>query len=102
MKHSLRQFNPDTVASLETKMWQAYYCHRFLYLFILLVKSARSQIHFGYVTALRAAYYAAFAAALFRIQKGRENNEIILKKLISFYKIVESKSIEIFDPTEAA
>jgi hypothetical protein len=102
MKASLKDFDPDYVGAIESKMWQAYYCRRFFKLFILLIKLLRAQFHLGYILSIRAAYYAAFAAALFSIQKGKEDEKRMLKKLEELYKIVADNSVESFDYKKAA
>lgn len=102
MKSSLKNFDPEYVGAIESKMWEAYYNHEFFRLFLLLIKLLRVQFHLGHLLSVRAAYYAAFAAALFRIQKGKEDNKRMLKKLEKFYKIIADNSIENFDCKKAA
>jgi len=103
MKLSIKNFNSDVVASFETKMRQAYFNYNFFSLFILLIKLAKSQFPgVSYFQSLRAAYHLAFAAALFRTEKGKENKELILKKMTSFFKVIHNNSLEDFDYKKAA
>lgn len=101
-KKSLRSFDPKRVAGLETQMWQAYYHHHFLSLFFLLVKLMREFFGSDYTPAFHAAFFSALAAIDFRINKGKENRERIVRRLIKFFQIIQKQSIEGFDPHEAA
>ncbi len=83
-------------------MWQAYYRRQFLKLFFLLIRLMRESFGVDQITAARIAYQAALAAIDFRRHKGRENQERILKKLIKFYRIIFSHSLEPFDYKKAA
>ncbi len=102
MKYSLKNFDPEEVGILETKMWQAYYHHKFFLLFILIVKFIKSQSHLSYLISIRAAYHAAFAATLFRLQKGKENKNRMLKHLEKYFKIIANNSVEVFNYKRAA
>lgn len=102
MKKSLKKINPDKIAQLELCMWQAYYDHKFFKLFLLLLKMMRESFGLNYFSSLHAAYYAAFAATDFRLNKGKENSKRVLKKLTKFYKIVLNHSLDEFDSKRAA
>ncbi len=101
-KKSLRKFNPDKVAEIELHMWQAYYRHQFLKLFFLLTRLTRENFGVNYLVSIQIAYYAALAAGDFRLNKGKENQERVLKKLIRFCQIISEHSTEPFDYKKAA
>lgn len=96
-KKSIRNFDPDIVAKFETEMWQAYYHHNFLKLLLLLRRLMHSFIGFGFTRSLQASYYAVMASALFRLNRGKENESKILKNLVKFYRLVKNESGENFD-----
>ncbi len=101
-KKDLKSFNPDKVAEIELKMWKAYYGHNFLKLFFLLIQLVHRSFHIGYILSARVTYYAAFAAADFRMNKGEENKERILKNLVKFYGIVSRHITQPFDYKKVA
>lgn len=101
-KRSLRHFDPIRIAHLDMRMWKAYYRHQFIQLFFLLARLAREFFCTSYIHALRAAWYAADAAIDFRVHKGKENEERILRKLIPLFRLVSENSIEGFDYKKAA
>jgi hypothetical protein len=102
MKSSLKQFDPNKVASIETRMWQAYYRHHFFILFTLLIKLMKESFGLNYLSCLEAAYYAASAAIDFRMNRGKENENRIRRKLTEFYRTISKRSLEGFDYKKAA
>ena len=60
-----RTFDPDRLATLELRMWKAYYRRQPARLFALLVAANREQAGVGRVQAVRAAFLLARAAAAF-------------------------------------
>ena len=62
---SLRVFDPDRLADLETDMWRAYYKKEKLRLFSLLVSMLREQYRLPYGKAIGVAFHWARAAATF-------------------------------------
>ncbi len=52
--------------------------------------------------AIQAAWYSAFAAIDFRINKDKENQERLLKRLTCFFKIMSKYSADAFDYNKAA
>lgn len=96
-ERSLKQFNPIEIAKFETKMWQAYYSHRFLKLFFIFIEIIHKHFNINYFTALRASYFLAVSAVDFRINRGKENEKRIIKNLTKFYKIVNKHSLEKFN-----
>lgn len=96
-----RPLNPDYLAQLDADMWLAYYNHRFLKLFLLLLKLNYSLFRPNIVTTLRGAFHSALAAVVFRKTKGHEDTARILKHLTSFYKLL-SGYMHPFDYAHAA
>ncbi|HEX5148854.1 MAG TPA: hypothetical protein VFW02_07220 [Candidatus Limnocylindrales bacterium] len=60
-----RDFDPDELARLETRMWKAYYRHQPFRLFVLLVRALRAQASVSWPQALRASLLLTRAAAGF-------------------------------------
>lgn len=56
----------------------------------------------GWFSTLRLAYYSGWAAADYRIHKGRENYSRVLKNIAKFYKLIDEKSPLTFDATRTA
>jgi hypothetical protein len=102
MKKDLKKINPDKVAELDSDMWQAYYNHNFLKLFILLLRLNHESFGLDYFHTLQASYHSASAAINFRLNKGKENPKIIIKKLKKFFKIISDNNINKFDYEKAA
>ena len=65
-----RHFDPDRLASLETRMWKAYYRGQAARLFALLVLANREQASVSWARALLAAFYLARAAVRFSRSDG--------------------------------
>jgi hypothetical protein len=63
-------FDPDRLASLETRMWKAYYRRQPIRLFGLLVFALREQAHASFPRALAASVYLTKAAAGFARSTG--------------------------------
>ncbi len=101
-KKDISQFDYQSVAKLEVATWRAYYDHRFFKLFVLLFKLLGTQLQFNWYLTFKLAFYSAFAAADYRINRGHENYERDLKKLVSFYRIISSHATKPFDYKKAA
>jgi len=101
-KKNLREFDYKKTAKLDTDMWEAYYNHNFLRLFMLLLKLMRSQFQFNWPTALKSAYYAAIAATNYRLRYGKETFPVAQKYLVKFYKLVSDNATEPFNYQKAA
>ena len=97
----LKEFNYEQVGKIETKMWIAYYRHNFLRLFFLLIHLIREQFGMNYFKAFIAGYYSASAAIIFRLGRGKENKEKIVKNLINIHKILSDNALEKFDYVKA-
>jgi hypothetical protein len=102
MTKDIRDFDYAEVARLDSDMWRAYYAHHFFKLFLLLIKTLRTQFQFGLLLSLRAAYYAGHAAADYRLHIRRENFARIERKLTKFYKLLSDRSTRPFDYQKAA
>src|SRR2546423_9163448 len=99
---SIRRFDPDEVARLETLMWRSYYERRRARLFFQLGELLRSQYHFPFWQSQRVAYHAARAAFVFKDGKTRADYERALPDLVAFYTAIRSVSDVPFDPQRAA
>jgi hypothetical protein len=102
MKKDLKQFDYKVIAKLDSDMWRAYYRHQFFKLFVLLFRLFHSQFASSWSVVLQLAYYSAWAAADYRIKKGNENHQRVLKNLVKFYKVISDNSTRSFDYTKAA
>jgi hypothetical protein len=65
-----RDFDPDELARLETRMWKAYYRQQPARLFVLLVRALRAQAQVSWLRALRASLLLTRAAAGFARSRG--------------------------------
>lgn len=102
-KTDLRQFDPVKVGQLDADMWRAYYNHQFFKLFGQMLQLLKSQLGLSWPLTLRVAYYAAWAAADYRLHKhSGTNNQRILKNLTKFYQVIASRNVESFDYKKAA
>src|SRR5882672_7542603 len=80
---TLRRFDPERMASLELRMWQAYYAKQRVQLFSLLVTMLHEQYHYSWLTATREGFLLARAAATFG--DARRNYEVVLPDLEAAY-----------------
>lgn len=80
---SLRAFDPDRMAALETGMWQAYYRRQNLRLFGGLVTLLHEQYRYSWAQAAVTAFYLARPASRFAV--ARENYEAVLPDLERAY-----------------
>jgi hypothetical protein len=62
---SMRAFDPDRLADLEVRMWQAYYAKERARLFGLLVTMLHEQYRYSWASATHEGFYLARAAATF-------------------------------------
>lgn len=65
-----RDFDPDELARLETRMWKAYYRRQPARLFVLLVQALRAQARVSWLRAVRASLLLTRAAAGFARASG--------------------------------
>lgn len=97
---SMRAFDPDRTAALETDMWQAYYARRNVQLARDLLTLTHEQFKYPWATACRAGFHLARAAATFA--KIRSNYDQVLPDLETGYAIARDWTGEPFDPAEVA
>ena len=97
---TLRQFDPDRMADLELRMWQAYYAKERVRLFALLVTMLHEQNHYSWATATRQGFYLARAAA--RFGDARADYERVLPDLELAYRIAKDWLHAGFDPRAVA
>ncbi|HEX3145470.1 MAG TPA: hypothetical protein VHQ64_15965 [Pyrinomonadaceae bacterium] len=96
-KTSLREFDSDEVARLETAMWRSYYEKQRVRLFNDATELLRTQYHLTPVKSNVVAYYAANAAFVFKAGKQRSDYEKALPDLIKFYNYLHNMSDIDFD-----
>ena len=97
---SMRQFNADRLASLEVRMWQAYYDKARVRLFSLLVTLLHEQYHYSWAVAAAEGFHLARAAATFGDAKG--DYDVVLPDLEAAYEQVRSWTDASFDPRAVA
>lgn len=99
---SLRSFNPDEVARLDTEMWRSYYAKERLRLFSQLSELLRTQYNLPFLRSNRVAYQAARAAFVFKDGRGREDYNKALPYLVSYYSSIRKVSDIPFNVDRAA
>lgn len=98
----LREFDHDKVAIMDARMWRSYYNHKYISLFWQLLKLLKEQLMLGWVHTIRLAYYSAWAAADFRINRRNIDENRIVKNLTKFFKVISIHSLQQFDYVKAA
>ena len=99
---SMRSFDPDEVARLETAMWRSYYARERVKLFTELSELLRTQYNMPYVRSNAVAYSAAKAAFVFKDGRSRADYEKALPDLRSFYAEIRKVSDISFDVDRAS
>lgn len=99
---SLRDFDPNEVARLETAMWRSYYDRERVQLFTQLAETLRTQYHLPFVRSNAVAYHAAKAAFVFKDGRQRADYEKALPDLMNFYAAIRHVSDAPFDVERAA
>lgn len=99
---SMRSFDPDEVARLETAMWRSYYARERVKLFTELSELLRTQYKMPYVRSNAVAYSAAKAAFVFKDGRSRDDYEKALPDLRSFYAEIRRVSDISFDVDRAS
>jgi len=97
---SMRHFDPNRLADLEVRMWQAYYSKEKVRLFALLVTMLHEQYHYSWATAAREAFHLARAAATFGDLRG--NYDVVLPDLEAAYATAKAWLNTGFDPRSVA
>ena len=99
---SLREFDADEVARLETAMWRSYYSRERVKLFRELAELLRTQYRLPLLRSNAVAYRAAKAAFVFKDGSARADYERALPDLVSFYQSIRAVSDTDFDVERAA
>jgi hypothetical protein len=99
---SLRDFDADEVARLDTAMWRSYYSRERLRLFGQLAELLRTQYRLPFWRSNAVAYRAAHAAFVFKDGHGRADYERALPDLRSFYQSIRQVADTDFDTERAA
>src|SRR5215207_5918376 len=99
---SLRDFDADEVARLDTAMWRSYYSRQRVRLYGQLTELLRTQYRLPFWRSNAVAYRAAKAAFVFKDGHSRADYARALPDLRSFYKSIRSVSDTDFDPERAA
>ena len=99
---SLREFDADEVARLETAMWRSYYSRQRVKLFGEAAELLRTQYRLPLLRSNAVAYRAAKAAFVFKDGHSRADYERALPDLVSFYKSIREVSDTDFDVGRAA
>lgn len=100
--HSLRDFDPNEIARLETDMWRSYYAKQRVKLFNQMAELLRTQYGMPFATSNAVAYQAAKAAFVFKEGKKREDYEKALPNLVKFYQAVRDGADVEFDVQKVA
>jgi hypothetical protein len=98
----ITDFDPQEVARAEVGLWQSYYNHQFAKMFIQIFKVMHSQLHPGKLSALRLMWHAGIATARFRLKRGHEDYDQVLKSMTKYYKLISRHSSRPFDYRKAA
>ncbi|WP_460969701.1 hypothetical protein [Spirosoma migulaei] len=101
-KNSLREFNPNEVARLETAMWRSYYQKKPVLLFWQLAGGLRQQFHAPFWRSFLLGFQASKAAFDFKKGKSRLDYQKTLPDLISYYKSIQALSTDQFDVPSVA
>ena len=99
---SLRDFDPEEVARLDTAMWRSYYSRERARLFWQLAELLRTQYRLPLWRSNAVAFRAAKAAFVFKDGHSRADYERALPDLRSFYKSIREVSDTDFDVERAA
>ena len=99
---SLREFDADEVARLETAMWRSYYSRQRVKLFGEAAELLRTQYRLPLLRSNAVAYRAAKAAFVFKDGHARADYERALPDLVSFYRSIRAVSDTDFDVERAA
>jgi hypothetical protein len=99
---SLRRFDPDDVARLETQMWRSYYDKQRLRLFNELAILLRHQYHMPLLRSYVVGFHAAKAAFVFKDGQSRSDYERAMPDLLAYYAALRRISDTPFEVNKAA
>jgi len=98
----LRAFDAAEMAQLETAMWRVYYEKRYPALFYHLYETSRHGFGFSPLDSARIALSAAQAAKAFQPTRSREEADIALPYLVTYYGLLRPAAPSNFDLNEIA
>ena len=101
-QHSIRQFDPQAVARLETAMWRSYYEKKPVLLFWQLSGGLRQQFHAPFWRSFKLAFQATKAAFAFKGGTSRVDYQQALPDLIVYYESIQALSTETFGRAESS
>ena len=101
-QNSIRQFDPQEVARLETDMWRSYYEKKPVLLFWQLAGGLRQQFHAPFWRSFKLGFQATKAAFAFKKGKTRSEYQQALPDLISYYEAIQALSTDQFDVPKLA
>jgi len=96
----MRSFDPDRLADLEVRMWQAYYAKERARLFGLLVTMLHEQYRYPWATAAREGFHLARAASTFGDLRGGYDR--VLPDLEAAYATAREWTGARYDPRAVA
>lgn len=102
VKTNIRQFDPSTIARMDTDMWRSYYDRKAWKLFFQLSSLMRQQFRAPFWRSQVIAFRAAKAAFVFKKGKERSDYEKALPDLQKYYTAIHRMSTTDFDAKEAA
>lgn len=102
VERDLHRFDPVALGTLETRMWQSYYGHEHIALFLQMAEMLRDQYHFPVLRSYLGAFHAASAAFRFKGGSTRSDYERARPALLSYFKLVRRTGNIAFDAPKAA
>jgi hypothetical protein len=102
VQRDLRQFDPVELGTLETRMWQSYYGHEHIALFLQMAEMLRDQYHFPVLRSYLGAFHAASAAFRFKGGSTRSDYERARPALRRYFKLIRRTGNIAFDVPQAA
>lgn len=102
VQHSIRQFDPNAVAKLETAMWRSYYEKKPVLLFWQLATGLRQQFHAPFWRSFKLGFQASKAAFDFKKGKSRAEYRTALPGLITYYESIQALTTDQFNVQKLA
>ncbi|GAB4041669.1 hypothetical protein [Spirosoma jeollabukense] len=100
--HSIREFDPQEVAQLETAMWRSYYDKKPALLFWQLANGLRQQFHAPFWRSFALGFQATKAAFVFKKGTSQPDYQKTLPDLITYYKDIQKLSTDSFNVAKVA
>ena len=101
-EHTIRQFDPNSVARIETAMWRSYCNQSPFKLYRQLAGGLRSQFNAPYWRSYGLAFQASRAAFVFKEGTAKADYEKALLLLIDYYTDIQQLTKEKFDVQKVA